>query len=341
MSTSRELVLKTLEFNSPERVPRHLWFLRWAEIYEEKRLREIQEDFPDDIVFYSPAPYRVKPITKGTANDIGVFTDEWGCEFTAFERGVCGEVKNPLVKGEDWEDAGNVRFPEELLSIDIDKVNEFCAGTDKFVLQSDVVRVFERLQFVRGSEALLMDIATENAGMFRFAEKLHDFNCRLLETWGKTDVDALFMMDDWGTQNTLLINPDTWVKIFRPMYADYCAIARKYGKKMFMHSDGNTLHIIPHLIEMGVDAANLQIFCIGVENLRQFKRKITFWGEIDRQWILPAATPEEVRDAVRSVYDTLWDIGGCIGQCEFGPGAKAENVRKVFETWNDISAIIQ
>ena len=142
------------------------------------------------------------------------------------------------------------------------------------------------------------------------------------------------MMDDWGSRNSLLIDPKTWVKLFKPMYADYCTIARKNNKKIFMHSDGNTLAILPHLIEIGVDAANLQIFCIGLENLNSFRGKITFWGEIDRQWILSHGTPEEVESAVKKVHETLWDSGGCIAQCEFGPGGKPENIEAVFRTWS-------
>ena len=49
-------------------------------------------------------------------------------------------------------------------------------------------------------------------------------------------------------------------------------------KKMFMHSDGNTLRIIPKLIDLGLDAMNCQIFCIGIEKLAPFKGKLTFWG---------------------------------------------------------------
>ena len=101
-----------------------------------------------------------------------------------------------------------------------------------------------------------------------------------------------------------------------------------------MHSDGNTLQIIPHLIEIGLDAINAQIFCIGIDKLAQFKGKITFWGEIDRQHLLPYATQSEIEDAVKKVFNTLWDNGGCIAQCEFGPGAMPENVYKVFETWS-------
>jgi len=335
--TSRELVYNTLDFKNHDRAPRQLWVLPWARLFEGEKLKGIQVDYPDDITWDMPVPYKETPKTSGALYDLGVYIDEWGCEFTHVQRGIIGEVKKPIVVGEDWEDADSVRFPEELLSIDIDKVNEYCSNTDKFVVQSEILRVFERLQFIRGTENLFMDIATQNEGMLEFTEKLHDFNCKVMEVWGKTDVDALFFMDDWGSQNSMLINPDTWVRIFKPMYADYCKIARKYGKKIFMHSDGNTLQIIPHLIEIGFDALNLQIFCIGIDKLLDFKGKITFWGEIDRQGLLPFGTPDEIQEAVKSVYEALWDKGGCIGQCEFGPGAKPENIRQVFQTWNDLT----
>jgi len=305
-------------------------------MYEGEKLSEIKSAFPDDIIWDMPVPYRRKPKTIGDPYQTGTYIDEWGCEFTSIQAGFIGEVKTPLVVGENWEDADKVHIPVEMLDIDIEAINKFCANTDKFVVQTDMVRVFERLQFIRGSAELYLDIAEENEGMFKFIKKMHKFHCELLETWGKTDVDAIFLMDDWGSQNTLLINPQTWVEVFKPLYAEYCAIARKYGKKVFMHSDGNTLKIIPHLIEIGVDAANLQIFCIGIENLRPFKGKLTFWGEIDRQHILPRGSQEDVANAVRNVYDTLWDNGGLIAQCEFSPGARPENVYKVFQTWNQM-----
>jgi hypothetical protein len=104
---------------------------------------------------------------------------------------------------------------------------------------------------------------------------------------------------------------------------------------MFMHSDGYIKDILPDLIEMGLDAINCQIFCMDVADLgTKFKGKITFWGEIDRQHILPDAASDEVRRAVQFVKSSLYNNGGVIAQCEFGPGAKPENVYTVFETWN-------
>jgi len=305
-------------------------------MFEGEKLDAIQKAYPDDIVWDMPVVYARQPQRAGDPYEIGRYVDEWGCVFTSIHRGYVGEVKEPLIKGDDWEDARNVRFPEELLSFDAQKVDEYCRNTDQFVVQTEFVRPFERLQFLRGSENLFVDIALKSEGMLRFMEKLHAFNCQVMEAWGKTNVDALFMMDDWGSQNNLLIDPAVWVELFKPMYAEYCAIARKHGKKIFMHSDGHTLAIVPHLIEIGVDAANLQIFCIGLENLREYKGKITFWGEIDRQWILPHGTIEQVEDAVKSAHGALWANGGCVAQCEFGPGAKPQNVEAVFRTWDSL-----
>jgi len=341
MVTSRELVYKTLAFeNSGGRVPRQMWLLPWAT----KRYREvidvIHRDYPDDIVEV-PAEfkrYATPPKTQGDWFSVGEYTDEWGCKFTNIHDGIVGEVKCPIVPADDehWDDVSRIHIPEELLTLDKQKVDEFCASTDQFVLQSDLTRPFERMQFIRGSENLFVDLALSPPKMFSFMERMHDFYCRLLTVWGQTDVDGLYFMDDWGTQKSLLINPKLWVELFKPMYRDYSDIAKKYGKKIFFHSDRFTLDIIPHLIDIGIDAVNLQIFCIGLDKLRQFKGKITFWGEIDRQGILPNGTKQEVREAVKRVKETLWDNGGVIAQCEFGPGANPENVYTVFETWANL-----
>lgn len=46
---------------------------------------------------------------------------------------------------------------------------------------------------------------------------------------------------------------------------------------------------------------SLQIFRIGLDKLRQFRGKITLWGEIEKQGILPNGTEQEVQKAVKSV----------------------------------------
>lgn len=241
------------------------------------------------------------------------------------------------MQDDDWLDADKVHFPEEWLSFDIEQVNQSCAERkDQFLMSPNIARPFEQLQFIRGTVNLYMDLMDPPKAMLEFMEKMHDFYCRLAKKWAQTDVDAISFMDDWGSQNDLLIPPRIWEKYFQPMYRDFIDIAHNHGKKAFMHSDGHTLRIIPKLIDIGLDAINSQLFCMGVENLKQYRGKITFWGEIDRQHLLPHGTLAEIDNAVQSVYDNLWQDGGCIAQCEFGPGGNPDNVYEVYKKWSEL-----
>lgn len=338
--TPREKVKATLEFrNTSGAVPRHLWTLPWAETHYPEEMKALRSEFPDDIVQVpsSHMKYANPPKVSGSWYAEGRYVDEWNCVFENLQAGIIGEVKEPLVEAgdDDWTTASRIHIPEELLTLDRKTVNAYCANSNRFVLAGELARPFERMQFLRGTEELFVDFALGNPAMYAFLEKVHDFNKRLLMQWAATDVDGLFFMDDWGSQKSLLMDPGLWVKAIKPLYRDYVDIAHLHGKKIFFHSDGFTLDIIPHLIDIGIDAANLQIFCIGTDKISQFKGKITFWGEIDRQNILAYGTKDDVRKAVEQVRASVWQSGGAIAQCEFGPGAKPENVREVFAAWDN------
>jgi uroporphyrinogen decarboxylase len=331
---SRELVRQSLEFASPARIPRQLWTLPWASEHFPAELKAIQTRFPDDMIG-SPAFYRKAPVVTGDAYVIGTYTDEWGCTFVSRQRGVIGEVKQPLI--ETWADLDKLRPPEEELSVDVDQVNAFCRSTGQFVQGGCCPRPFERLQFLRRSDNLYMDLGEQPPELFECIHRLHEFFMKEMELWANTDVDFLGFMDDWGSQRALLISPDMWRKIFKPLYKDYIDIAHSHGKYCFMHSDGNTMDIIPDLIELGLDAINTQLFVMDIEELgRKYKGKITFWGEIDRQHLLATGTTDEVARAVRRVKDALYQDGGVIAQCEFGPGGNPDNVYTVFDTWEKL-----
>lgn len=334
--TARHLVLDTLAFENSSRAPRQLWALPWADIHHPQALAAIKADYPDDLIS-APAFLRTPPITQGDPCAVGFYVDDWGCKFSNIQNGVVGEIKHPLIADEDYADFDNLRIPEENLSVDKESVNRFCAQTDSFVLAAACPRPFERLQFIRGSQQLYLDLMLRPAGFLALLEKMRAYYRNLLEVWADTDVDALMFMDDWGSQRALLIQPALWVELFKPFYEDFVEIAHRKGKKLFMHSDGYILDILPHLVDMGVDALNSQLFCMGVGNLAPYKGKITFWGEIDRQHLLPKGSRKEIEEAVGLVKQTLWQNGGCIAQCEFGPGANPDNVREVFRTWQALT----
>ena len=334
MENAKRNVIKTLEFDSPKEIPIQLWELPWAELHHPIELNEIREKFPNDII---NAPELLsKPLeVKGDPYKIGEYVDEWGCLFENRQNGIIGEVKKPVI--ESWENIDGFHIPNELLLIEIEEVNNFCKNNnDKFIISPCCGRPFERVQFLRGSQNVYTDFYINKNGLESLLKTIHDFNCKKLELWSKTNVDAIFIMDDWGAQNSLLISPELWRETFKPLYKEYVEIARKHNKYIFMHSDGNILTIIPDLIEIGIDALNSQIFAMQLKNLNKFRGQITFWGEIDRQNMLPNYSIEEIEKVINEIFIELYSNGGIIGQCEFGPGARPENVETVFETWKNI-----
>jgi len=333
--TGRERVRRALTFQHPDRVPRELWTLPGIPMFRQAELEAVLARFPSD--FAAPdVTYGVGRKARGTPAMVGTYVDGWGCPFTVAEPGVIGEVKAPPLA--DWTALDRLRPPDEILDeADFGRVNAGCAATDRFVKAGTTVRPFERMQFLRGTENLLMDLAWGVAEVYRLRDLVHDFFMRELALWAKTDVDGISFMDDWGAQHNLLISPPLWREVFKPLYADYCKLIHDAGKFVFFHSDGHIVQIIPDLIEIGVDALNAQLFCMDIEEIgRQFRGQVTFWGEIDRQWVLPFGTLDDVRAAVRRVRTALDDgRGGVIAECEWGNDVPKENVEAVFEAWQE------
>ena len=337
--TSRELVTRCLKFEYPERIPRDLWLLPWAAERFPGAVEQINKKFPKDFMttqyFYSASTK-----AKGDPYKTGTYIDEWGCVFVNYQNGVIGEVKEPMIKDiSDWK---NVKPPYEQLPENKnearEEISQFYDNTDKFVIANCCPRPWERYQFLRGTENAMIDVMMPEEGGADLLRLIHEFYMKELEFWVETEVDAIMFMDDWGSQNQLLIPPRIWKKLFKPLYRDYCELAHSNGKFAFMHSDGHILEIYEDLIEIGVDAINSQLFCMDFDELeKKANGKITFWGEIDRQHILPSNNPGDGRDAVQKVAKHLFDpSGGIIAQFEFGAGANPETALAVFDEWSQI-----
>ena len=336
---SRERVFRALQFKPLDRAPRDIWHLPWIDMFASDQLQALQVDLPPDLTS-PPAVLGQGHRTEGQQAKKGTYIDEWGCLWEAGEDGVVGEVKSPPLA--DFSALSTYQPPWEIFdNADWNAVNHaqqqnLSSENPRFMLVRTGVRPFERMQFLRGSESLFMDLAYGSVEVRRLLEMVHTFFLKEIQAWSKTDVDAISFMDDWGSQTSLLISPQMWREYFKPLYKDYCDIIRSAGKKVFMHSDGHISSIYQDLIEIGIDAINSQLFCMDIEDIgRQFKGKITFWGEIDRQNILPFGSVDDVYKAVARVRRALDDgQGGLIAQCEWGPNNPVRNIRAVFEAWN-------
>lgn len=337
--TSRERVWRCIRFEGPDRPPRQLWSLPIAVQAHPEAFRRILERFPSDIGgpdWDPPASER----RRGDPYAVGTYVDEWGCEFDNVQAGVIGEVKRPLLS--DWSKLRELTPPWETVPTPthLARVNESCARSELFMIAA-LPTLFERMQFLRGTENLFVDIMDQPRELFALRDMVHEYNLAVAREWIETDIDGVSMNDDWGTQQALLIPPRLWRAIFKPCYAELVDLVKSAGKGFFFHSDGHIFEIYEDLIEIGVDAVNSQLFCMDIEEIgRRYKGAITFWGEIDRQHVLPSPDPQVARDAVRRVARALYDrSGGVIAQCEFGAGANPACVEAVFEEWDAVASV--
>lgn len=150
---------------------------------------------------------------------------------------------------------------------------------------------------------------------------------------------ALAFADDLGTQEAELMNPELFKELIAPYYQKVWDWVHENTKwKVFLHSCGSIYHLIPTLIDCGLDILN-PVQC-SAENMepeklkREFGDRLVFWGGgCDTQKTLPFSKPEEVKEEVEERIKIFAPGGGFI----FNPGhniqqgTPPENIVAMFE----------
>ncbi|MHB9132980.1 MAG: uroporphyrinogen decarboxylase family protein [Armatimonadota bacterium] len=329
--TSRELVYAALDFQGPERIPADFWFLPAVAIGREAEVQALMAKYPIDIV---RAPYN-DPLYHPNTYTKSSYVDAWGCEWLVLQDGMIGEVKrSPL---DDYAKLASYQWPMDHFDQGWEVTAPgIAANRDKFIL-GGWERPWELMQFLRGSENLYADLADEDCEeVYILRDKVFEFYRAYTERWVRYDVDGIIFGDDWGSQRSLLISPRKWREFFKPKYQELFDIIRNAGKRVFFHSDGYILDIYPDLIEMGVSALNSQVWCMGLDAVQPYVGKITFWGELDRQHLLPNGTPAEIKQAAYQMAEKLSCNGGLIGQCEPDHLTSLENLEAALRVWGEI-----
>ena len=124
------------------------------------------------------------------------------------------------------------------------------------------------------------------------------------------------MGDDFGTQNALMMNRETWRKLFRRGFRQFIDLAHSYDIKVMHHTCGAVSELMPEFIDAGLDILqSLQPRAAGME-LSALKKKygknIAFHGGIDIQESVPRGTPEQIRAHVRQQLASGMAGGGYI-----------------------------
>ena len=130
------------------------------------------------------------------------------------------------------------------------------------------------------------------------------------------NIDIIKIGDDLGTQESLLMSPNMYREILKPIHADYIQfIKENTNAKVFFHTDGDVVPLIDDFVEIGVDVLNpIQTSAGKMADLgslkKRFGKNILFCGGIDTHRVLPTGTTEEVRDEVKRVMQMMGEGGG-------------------------------
>jgi uroporphyrinogen decarboxylase len=174
--------------------------------------------------------------------------------------------------------------------------------------------LWERAHFVRGLDALLMDLRAAPRFVHELLDRICEYCLATLERMALLRPDGVFISDDYGFQDRLMMSPADWREFVRPRLARLLSAAQQHGLRTMLHSCGNVSSIIPDLIELGLDILHpLQPEAMDVFALkREFGRDITFCGGVSTQHTLPFGTPDDVRREVTLKADVLGRGGGYI-----------------------------
>ncbi|MGI6705805.1 MAG: uroporphyrinogen decarboxylase family protein [Clostridia bacterium] len=129
-------------------------------------------------------------------------------------------------------------------------------------------------------------------------------------------IDMIENCNDFGTQRSTFISPEDFREFFKPELQRLYDTAKAYGVLYMQHSCGAIEPIISDFIEMGADILNpIQVQASGMdmENLvTKYKGKITFYGGIDTQQLLPNGPEDRIREEVRKLISYFGNEGGLI-----------------------------
>jgi len=220
---------------------------------------------------------------------------------------------------------------------------------DKIVMTKGLCAgLFEMHQRVRGMENAMLDPFMFPVNSDKLIGKLADLKIEfwdsLLEEIGDV-IDIAGEGDDYGTQQSQLIDPDQFREYYKPHFTRVLSFIKEKAPnvKLLFHSCGNVRPIIPDLIEMGVDLLNpVHITATGMEPRqlkKDFGKDIVFWGGgVDTQHILPSGTPEQVKEDVKRNIEALAPGGGFVFSTVHNIQAEVppQNILAMIEALRDI-----
>ncbi len=292
MMTSREIVQRTLEFSGPERVARSF----------------------SGADFVGAGPQVETPATDWSEVGGGRWerTDEWGNRWGRVDPTSKGEVIQGALP--DLAKLDHFAFPDFSKPESYDPVRNVRAEhPDMYLLGGLHGFAFNIARKLRKLEQYFVDLLIEPERIHELHDRIDALNEDMLRNYAAAGVDGVMVVEDWGTQAELLIDPALWRAEFGPRIARFCSLAHELGVTVWLHSCGQIESVMPDMIDAGIDLFQFdQPELHGIDRLasHQDRAKVTFWCPVDIQKTLQTKDETRIRAQARELLDKLWQGRG-------------------------------
>lgn len=343
--TPRERVLASLSHEEPDRVPLDLGGLattiesvpydelkKYLGIKGETRLflrdhvdppEEVLERFGIDTRYI-----RIKPPKnfKVQIEPDNSYLDEWGTRWKKPESSLYWDPVDHPLKDATIEDLETYNWPDphdpgrtEGLREEAKRLRE---KTDyAIVADTPLLGIFESASVcLRGIERFMMDLILDKPFAKALLDRVADIHIEFFRHYldaVSEYIDVIVVSDDLGCENGPLISPELYREIIKPAERKLWQFIKNHTKAyLFLHSCGSISKFIPDLIEIGVDILNpIQVSAKDMDTKRlkeEFGDRMTFWGGVDTQGVLPFGSPEEVEGEVKRRISDAAPGGGYV-----------------------------
>lgn len=318
--TSRERTFMALAHQQPDRPPVSATYT--PEVA--KMLREAYGQEADDLGFVMGND--LIKTTVGMENSYYLYdTPEYTCPFGVRWRNVSNEtgayteiIGGALTDDEDGSKLAAYQVPDpndpawyRPVKAAVEKY-----GKEKFIIGSCQCSIFETAWYLHGLEDTMLDMAANEDYAQELFEKVMQFPLNAGLNMIDCGVDMVWLGDDIADQRNLMMSLPMWRKYFKDRYATMFAAFKKKNKDIVLayHSCGNCQGILDDMIEIGLDVLNpIQPLAMDPYDIkRRYGDKLTLFGAVDVQHLLPYGTSDEVMNTVREYKKVLGEGGGYI-----------------------------
>ncbi len=339
--TSRERVHLALSHHEPDRVPMDLWLTPEIEarLMEETGERDpfaMRVALGHDCLMTS-----VGFVASYYASEEREYVDPWGVTFArvpyAHGVGSYTEIVGHPLAGDDSLLA-SYRTPDPEEPRQYDRIASLVQryGSTHSIVGGVHCSAFEGPWYLRGMERFLQDLLINKDYAHELIDRVAGFYLAAGLRLARMGCDILLAGDDVGTQDRMLISPALWREFVKPRYERLFGAYKRENPdlRIAVHICGSIEPIIDDLIDTGVDVLNpVQPLAMSPARLKKrFGKRMSFWGAVDDQKVLPFGSPQDVEAEVRRRIAELAPGGGYIlcSSHNVQPTTPAENVRAFY-----------